>query len=118
MLLCIPTAVAIDPDVLRIHIARVREAAARCGIDSEEKLALHLEMDRGQLHRQLNGDGHLSLTRLMKLPKAFWQHYGVLVASDYGMPPEFQRAAKLAFGLIGRKRQLRMAAKTSQRRSA
>lgn len=81
----------------------VREALRHADI-SLEKAALYMDIDKAQLHRQMHGDGHLSVRRLSKLPPVFWSWYGVLICEKYGLPHEVQRAARLAFGLIGRKR--------------
>jgi hypothetical protein len=109
----------VDPCELRAHVELICEAAE---IPSMEKLALALDMDEGQLNRQLRGEGHLSLTRIVgvlaKQHPQFWSRYAWLLACRFGVPMEAKRAAWLAFGTMGRRRQLKMAAQQPQKRSA
>lgn len=109
----------VDPCELRAHVELICEAA---GIPSMEKLALALDMDEGQLNRQLKGEGHLSLTRIVgvlaKQSPGFWSRYGWLLACRFGVPREATRSALLAMGVVNRRRQLKMAARQPQKRSA
>ena len=105
-----------DFDRLRLHMADLLWAAEHIGIHSEEKLALALGIDKGQLHRQMSGDGHFSWSRLAdKMPSVFWAYLGWRLCVRYGLPPEAQRAAKLAIALVGKKRQARMIAQKAKR---
>lgn len=109
----------VDLFELRQHVELICEAA---GLKSIEKLAFALEMDESLLKRQLQGEGHLSLTRIVatlgKQNPQFWRRYGWLLACRYGVPKEAQRSAWMVFGLMGRRRQLKVAAIQPQKRSA
>jgi hypothetical protein len=110
----------VDPHELRAHVDLICEAAE---IPSIEKLALALGMDEGQLKRQIRGDGHLSLSRIVatlgKQNPAFWRRYGWLLACHFGVPSEAKRSAWLVLGYFGKRQQLKMATRSrSQKRSA
>jgi hypothetical protein len=112
MLIVFPIGVSVDPDRLRPHVDDVMWAAARVGIASEEKLALVLQLDKAQLHRQLSGDGHISLSRLAAyMPPSFWAHFGWRLSCRFGLPREARRAAYLAMALIGHNRTARLQAR-------
>jgi hypothetical protein len=92
-------------------------------LPSLEKLAIALDQDDKQLRRQLDGEGHFSLTRVVAKLGAkdpgFWPRLAWLLACRYGVPKEAKRAAMLTFGVLGNRRQLKMAARqASHRRSA
>jgi hypothetical protein len=89
--------------------------ALRLADISQEKAAEWMEINKAQLHRQLHGEGHLSLRRLAMLPGSFWSWYGVLILDKYPLPREVQRAARLVFGLIGKKRMARLEAQKVRR---
>jgi hypothetical protein len=121
-------AIHVNPRDVFEHVELIRKAAK---LDSIEKLAFALEIDEGQFRRQLGGDGHVSLTRIVAKLGAevpgFWARYGWRLCCRYGLPGEARRAACLALALIGHKRQARMTAqfeavkaavKASHRRSA
>lgn len=111
-MLLIPSCAAVEPDLSKWLLNLVLIAASRCGIDSEEKLARWLRMDRAQLHRQLCGDGHFSLPRLVYLPREFWQHFAVLLAAQHGVTREAQAAARMVVALMvgtAKKRQAKAA---------
>lgn len=101
----------VDPTVFVKHVGLVKRALELSGL-SLEKAAIWMEMDRSQLHRQLEGDGHLSLTRLMLLPVTFWRWYGLLIAEQLGLPVEVRRAARMTLARIHGKHE------TSQKVSA
>lgn len=51
--------------------AAICEALARCGM-SHEQACLTMGVDQSLWTKQRRGDGHVSLQRLMKLPRRFW----------------------------------------------
>jgi hypothetical protein len=116
MLLLFSPGVAVNEPAYRINVKVLRQTFADLGIDSDEKIALHLGVDKTQFHRQLNLDGHISWTRLCNLPRGFWSCYGWNLAVEYGLPRNAQRAARLAFALIGRKRMARAVTESVDRR--
>jgi hypothetical protein len=83
---------------------------------SQEKLALYLEMDKGQLSRQLNGEGGITLKRLAQCPEETWRWFAVGILLHLGLPTQLQRGARLAFALIGHKRQMAKADERHGRR--
>jgi len=112
----------VDPRDIREQAEMVRRAA---GLDSMEKLAFALGIDEAQLHRQLQGEGHFSWTRVVATvgrdPK-FWQNYLMLLGEQYGISEEAARKASMVIGLasvIRRNAPLKMAAvESAQRREA
>lgn len=72
----------------------VREALTRSGL-SVKAAALTMGMDHAQLSRQLDGDGHLSITRLMALPPSFWRWFAVELAVHVGTPRELRATQRL-----------------------
>lgn len=117
MFLCVlPCAsVQVNPLELREHIDLIVQAA---GLDSVEKLAFALDIDEGQLWRQVQGEGHVSLTRLIaKMPLDFWPRYALALAMRFGVPREAERAADFTAAVKGR-RQLKVEAVEPQKRSA
>lgn len=67
--------------------------------------AIDMQMDRGQLTRELTGDGHLSIKRLGALPEQFWLTLADELREHFGM---LDRAELISQGesLIDRGRQL------------
>lgn len=114
---CSAASVTVDPRDVRDMAELIAEAA---GVDSMEKLAIALDIDRAQLQRHLEGDGHFSLTRVIatvgKQP-GFWPRLAWGLACRYGLPVEARRAALMFMGLMDRNRKPRMAA-MPQKRSA
>lgn len=103
-----------DLQALREHVELVMEAAR---IPSIEKLAAVLEIDRKQLERQLDGEGHFSFSRIIgKLGKEpeFWPRYAWALIVRYGLPPEAQRIADMVTAYSFGRKQLRV----DQKRSA
>ena len=90
----------LDGDVIR--------EALRCADLSLTKAALWMEMDPRLLDRQLQGEGHLKHSALMKLPVSFHRWYHFLMAGRVGLPKEVKRALPLTLSLMGRKRMARM----------
>lgn len=114
---CLPcAAVGVDLQELRETVDIICDAAK---LDSLEKLAFALEIDEAQLHRQLQGEGHFSLTRVVaKLAKGcpgFWPRLAWLMACRYGVPVEAWRSADLVLSVTNRS-QLKMAADAPQKR--
>jgi hypothetical protein len=105
LLLCSP-GVTVNEPAYRVNLKVLRQTFSDLGIDSDEKIALHLGVDKTQFHRQLNLDGHISWTRLCNLPRGFWSCYGWNLAVEYGLP----------FALIGRKRMARAVTESVDRR--
>jgi hypothetical protein len=97
----------LDPVILRMHVELLREAMDFAGL-SEEKSCLWQEVDDAQFRRQCQGVGHISLTRLMKLPVTFWSWYGLLLVTKFGLPKEVRRAARVTVAVFGMKRMARM----------
>ena len=52
-------------------------------------------IDRAQFERQLQGEGHLSLKRLGRLPVAFHRWFAVALAQEVGLPEEINTARRL-----------------------
>jgi hypothetical protein len=111
------TGAVVDPRLFCERVAVVKRALELSGLTTE-KAALWMEMDKSQLHRQLQGEGHLSLTRMVQLPVAFWAWFGLLLVEECGLPREAQRAARVVLALLGRKRMAKALTSAQQRRSA
>ena len=104
---------------LREHVELICDAAR---LGSLEKLAYALDLNEAQLHRQLQGEGHLSLTRIvvqlgMKDP-AFFPRYAWLMACRYGLPKETRIAADMERAMTTRRPVVGMDATRSQKWSA
>ncbi len=102
MLLIILAAVQIDAHARELHARLVREALRLADI-SIEKAALYMAIDRAQFDRQLQGDGHVSFTRLMALPEEFWRWFYLLGAELAGIPEVVTRSARLRLALKARR---------------
>lgn len=87
--LLIVLAVMVADHVKAAEATRIKQALRFADI-SPDKAAVYMEMDRSQLHRQLNGEGHLSHTRLLLLPAEFWRWYHFLGLQDCGLPRVLQ----------------------------
>jgi transcriptional regulator with XRE-family HTH domain len=83
---------------------------------SQEKLALYLDMDKGQLSRQLNGEGGITLKRLAQCPEETWRWFAVGILLHLGLPRSLQRSARLAFALIGHRREMAKVSHAQKRR--
>jgi hypothetical protein len=60
-------------------------AASRSGL-SHKQLCAHMDgLDQGTWSKQRDGDGHVSLGRLLKCPPEFWREFLPLLAEHYGM---------------------------------
>jgi hypothetical protein len=85
-------------------------AAARSGF-SHKQLCAHMDgLDAGTWSKQLQGDGHISLTRLLKCPPAFWDeflpllcaHFGIAATSSNGVSQSVARCLIAMADVIGR----------------
>jgi hypothetical protein len=95
----LPFAVTVEPEILRRHALRIKTALRYADI-SPSKAAVWMNLDPSQFARQLEGEGHLSYTRLVKLPASFWSWLAVLIAEDVGLPLVIRRAARLQIALL------------------
>lgn len=77
--------IQMDPDLLRREVRLVLDALRWADL-SVEKAALYMGISASLLRRQLDGDGHVSWTRLLLLPAAFWQAYAIALATQHGLP--------------------------------
>jgi hypothetical protein len=112
-------AVSVDTDTLRLHLEDVLWAAEKCGVASVEKLAVVLEIDAMQLRRQMQGEGHFSLTRLIAaMPPQFWGYLGWRLICRFDLPEEAKKAAEIQRAVNGRKKMLRMGEVEAKRRTA
>jgi hypothetical protein len=93
----------------------LREALRHSDI-SQEKLALYLEMDKAQLSRQLHGEGGITLKRLAQCPDDVWRWFAVGILLHLGLPRSLQRSARLAFALIGHRREMAKVSHAQKRR--
>ena len=86
---------------------------------STEKAAQHMEQDRAHLHRQLQGDGHLSVKRMAGLPDDVLRWLAVEIFNELGMPRQLQRAAKWQLAFMGKRRMAKSEARQQpQKRTA
>jgi hypothetical protein len=85
---------------------------------SVEKAALYYGTDRAQFRRALDGNGHLSWTRLSQFPGAFKARLGWRLLNAYGLPPEMQSAARIALALIGKRRMARAVIRQEQKKES
>lgn len=117
--LLFPATVSENAPDLSVRVLTVVKRALSMSDLTLEKAALWMGQDRAHLHRQLSGDGHLSLARMAQLPVTFWMWFGLLLVEEYGLPKEAQRAARVALTVLGRKKMAKaFAAQQPQRRSA
>jgi hypothetical protein len=64
--------------------AAISQALSRAGLNNKQACAW-MEIDPGLWSRQLQGDGHISFQRLLKLPIAFWTEFVPLLAEPIGL---------------------------------
>ncbi|HXG71353.1 MAG TPA: hypothetical protein VNJ04_12175, partial [Gemmatimonadaceae bacterium] len=84
-------------------LSRIKDAMRHADL-STEKAALYMHQDRAHLHRQLQGDGHLSAKRMADLPDETWRWLAIGLLDELGLPRELQRAARWQMAQMGRKR--------------
>lgn len=108
MFLCLAP-IEVDRRELAELVDIIREAA---NLSSLDKLAAALEMDRAQLQRQMDGNGHVSLSRIVATlghhDPSFYAELGWALVKRYGPTAEAWREAITYLGFIGRRRQLKM----------
>jgi hypothetical protein len=63
----------------------IRIAVPRSGFTHTQLCAYMDKLDPGTWSKQLDGDGHISLSRMRKAPPAFWREFIPLIAAHYGM---------------------------------
>lgn len=64
--------------------AAIGQALSRAGLNNKQACA-YMEIDPGMWSRQLQGDGHISFQRLLKLPIKFWTEFVPLLAEPVGL---------------------------------
>lgn len=64
--------------------AAIGQALSRAGLNNKQACAW-MDIDPGMWSRQLQGDGHISFQRLLKLPIAFWTEFVPLLAEPIGL---------------------------------
>lgn len=90
--------------------AAVKLAASRANLTLQQ-IAAHMDgLDAGTFSKQLDGQGHLALNRLLKVPPAFWHeflpllaaHYGMSIAHSNGVARSLERFLIAAADVVGR----------------
>jgi predicted transcriptional regulator len=112
--------IAANPDLLSAVLKALRDALRHADV-SQEKVAHAIHMNKGSLSRHLHREGGVTLARLSKFPESekTIQWFAVGLLEQLGLPREMQRAARLAFGMVGKKRMAKAAhAAMPQKRSA
>lgn len=90
-----------------ICAAEIRAALRDC--DMSIKVAcMWMKIDPGQFERQLNGDGHLSVRRLERLPLKFWSALSFRLSIKYKLPSHVRRGVPLALLHLAQPRMARM----------
>lgn len=75
--------------------AAIGQALSRAGLNNKQACAW-MEIDPGLWSRQLQGEGHISFQRLLKLPIAFWTEFVPLLADPIGLVVSAEDAADRA----------------------
>lgn len=98
-MLFLAATVTVDTRALREFIDLVCAAA---GLSSLDKLAAAIEVDRTQLQRQMDGDGHVSLSRIVTTlgNSRFYSELGWQLTLKYGPTIKARRSAWLYFGYL------------------
>jgi hypothetical protein len=68
-----------------------RRALAKSNLSLKEA-AWHMGVDGAQLSRELQGIGHLSLTRIGRMPREFTQWFALELVAALGMPADIRHA--------------------------
>jgi hypothetical protein len=90
-----------------ICAAEIRAALRDC--DMTLKVAcLWMKIDVGQFERQLNGEGHLSIKRMERLPLKFWSALAFRLSLKYKLPSHVRRGVPLALLHLAQPRMARM----------
>jgi hypothetical protein len=78
----------------------ITHALDRCGLTSKDA-AYAMELDAAQWSRQLNSrEGHVSLQRLRKLPRAFWIELLLILAAPLELANAHQDMTHLALARV------------------
>lgn len=97
MLLFVAAAVAqaVVADRAAVLSRAFRSSMGKCGMSLKEA-AGHYGADVAQLSRELQGIGHLSLTRIAHMPTPFCQWFALDLVSSFGLPDEVRTAQMIA----------------------
>ena len=90
LLFALLTLLATDPHV-EATARRIREALRLSDL-SLEKACLYMGLSKAHFSAQLSGVGHISATRMAKLPVEFHRWYHSLGVMDYGLPDRVAKA--------------------------
>jgi hypothetical protein len=74
------------------YAKRIREALRLSDL-SLEKACLYMDLSKSHFSAQLSGVGHISASRLAKLPEEFQRWYHALGVMDYGLPARLEQAS-------------------------
>jgi len=102
-------------DERKRRCAKVLRDALRDADISLDLAAQEVERNVRQVARQLAGDEG-SLTTLFKLPDHFWRELGLGILAEFGYSKKARAAARARAFVIGKRRQLRMAAHQKARK--
>ena len=88
----------------------IKVAVSRSGLTHKQLCAYMDGLDAGTWSKALDGDGHVSLGRLLKAPDEFWQeflpllahHFGASVSSSNGISQSIARCLVAMADVIGR----------------
>lgn len=75
--------------------AAIGQALARADLNNKQACA-YMDIDQGLWTRQLQGDGHLSFPRLLRLPTTFWVEFLPLLAEPFGLSVSHEDMASRA----------------------
>lgn len=99
--------VSVDVVLHQRFVSILLEANRRYGM-SVEKMAVWLDVDVRQLRRQLEGEGNISFTRMMQLPVGWWGWFAIGILTEFGIPRELRRAARVSVAIFAEKRMAKM----------
>lgn len=99
MLLPIAFFVTVDRRAFAPHAEWIREALHEAKITLDAACIWMGDGDKpydaSLFKRQLAGEGHVSYTRLSKLPLKFWKEFAAILLVQVGIPSRYSRAARL-----------------------
>ena len=75
-------------------LLRALKSGLRHADVAQEKAALFMDIDKGQLSREINGGGGLSLKRLSELPTEALQWWAAELLTALGFPQEIEQGIK------------------------
>jgi len=90
LLIALLAFLATDPAV-EATARRIREAMRLSDL-TLEKACLYMGLSKAHFSNQLAGVGHISASRLAKLPEEFQRWYHALGVQDYGLPARLANA--------------------------